>query len=217
VRLSLGDLPAAVRSAVTAMQLRCADATTGFTCVVDEILAVREAMLADVDAALIARLDDGILLGAVPVPAVLHPANGSLAQDRPYIEITHYDVVFSSERTQTTQSRGDYTDGGYSVRAGGHAYELFYEIACVADDRASQAAMLEFVLGSLTPRGDLVVNGYPLPMEAITVVPDDQIGGMRTDRIPLFYRVSARRDGGQVARVSAAKTVVVDGDLRGVR
>jgi hypothetical protein len=214
VRLSISDLAAAIRSAVTVIQLRCADASVSFNCNIDSLIAVREAMISDVDAALRAQLDGVLVLNGSPVPAVLHPANGTLTQTRPYIEITHYDVVYSPERTQLTRPRGDFTERGYSLRPAGNAYELYYQITAVADDRQSQSQMLELILRALTPRGEIVVNGDPLPMEMVVVVPVDQLGGARTDRIPLFYRISTRQEVGLSDVVSAARAVIVDGDVR---
>ena len=213
VRLSIGDLAAAIRSAVTVIQLRCADASVSFNCNVDNIIAVRDAMIGDVDAALRAQLDGILVLNGTPVPAVLHPANGTLTQPRPYIEITHYDVVYSRKRTQSTRPRGDFTDRGYSIRPASNAYELYYQITAVADDRRSQSQMLELILRALTPRGEIFVNGDPLPMEMVVVVPVNQLGGARTDRIPLFYRISTRQEVGLSDLVTAARTVSVDGDV----
>jgi hypothetical protein len=214
VRLSLGDLAAAIRSAVTVLQLRCADASVSFNCNIDSIVAVRDAMIGDVDAALRAQLDGVLMLNGNPVPAVLHPANGTLTQARPYIEITHYDVVYSRERTYSTRPRGDFTDRGYSIRPACSAYELYYQITAVADDRQSQSQMIEVILRALTPRGEIFVNGDLLPMEMVVVVPVNQLGGARTDRIPLFYRILTRQEVGLSDLVSAARTVIVDGDVR---
>jgi len=214
VRLGIGDLPAAVRSAVTVMQFRCSDATTAFNCDVDDILAVRDAVVGDVDAALLALLNGSLVINTQPVAAVLHPANGTLTQTRPYFEITQYDLSYMRERTSSTRPRGDFTDAGYTLRPPSNAYELSYQFTAVADDRASQAQMLEFMMRTLPPRGQLVVNGLPLPMESVFVDPVDQIGGFRTDGIPVFYRISTRQEVGSSDLVKATKIVTVDGDVR---
>jgi len=214
VRLTIGDLAPAVRSAVNLMQLRCADATTAFNCDVDDILAVSDAMIGDVDAALLGLLNGGLVLNTKAVAAVLHPANGTLTQARPYFEITQYDINFMRERTSSTRARRDFNNAGYTLRPPSNAYELFYQFTAVADDRASQAQMLEFMMRTLPPRGQLVVNGLPLPMETVFVDPEDQIGGFRTDGIPVFYRISTRQEVGSSDLVKAAKVVTVDGDVR---
>jgi hypothetical protein len=212
VRLTLGDLPAAVRGALTTIQFRCAS-PTAFHCNIDRILAVRDAMISDVDDALRACLDGILSVNGAPIPAVVHPANGVLDQARPYIEILHYDAHYSRERTDSVPTRGDFTDQGYSVRPATNAYELYYQVTAVSDDRPTQSAMLEFILRTLPARGQLPVNGCPLPMEAVTVQPIDQIGGFRTDQIPLFYKISTRQEVGPATRVQPATTVILNADF----
>jgi hypothetical protein len=211
VRVSIADLPAAIRGGMTVMQLRCAFAP--FACNIDEILAVRDDMVTDVDQALLAILDQGLSLGGNAVPAVLHPANGVLAQARPYLEITNYDILFSRERTDSNRPRVDYSDKGYTIGPGSNAYELYYQVKAVADDRASQSQMLDFTLRALPARGGLLVNGVVLPMEAITVYAFDQPGGVRTEDIPLFYRISVRQETGPADLVSPARTLIIGGDI----
>src|SRR6266699_3778411 len=76
VRLGLGDLPSPVRSAVNQLQLRCVDATTAFTCYLNDILAVHEEVIGDVDAALLEQLHQKASIAGTPVPAFLtHPEN----------------------------------------------------------------------------------------------------------------------------------------------
>lgn len=212
VRVTINDLPAAVRSAVTEIQLRCA--AVPFQCDLDDIIAVQDAMIADVDAALAALLNGLLVIGAAPVPAVLHPANGTLTQARPYFEITNYDIVYCRERTDSNRPRGDFSDAGYAIRPSTNAYELYYQVTAVADDRATQAQMLEFLLRTLPARGALVVNGAPLPMEAIYVYPFDQLGGVRTDALPIFYKISTRQEVGLQDAVLPVKTVQVTGDVQ---
>jgi hypothetical protein len=212
VRLSISDLPAAIRSAVNLIQLRCADATTSFRCNVDDVIAVLDEMIGDVDSALLASLNGILVINSHPVPAVLHPANGTLTQARPYIEVMQYDVVYSRERTQSTRPRADFTDQGYSLRPPSNAYELYYQITAVADDRNTQSQILEFILRTVTPRGALVVNGYPLPMDALSIDPEDQLAGVRAG-IPLFYKISTRQEVGVSDTVSAARVVIIDGDI----
>ena len=211
VRVSIADLPGAVRSDVTVMQLRCASAP--FACNIDEIIAVRDDMVTDVDQALLGILDKGLTLGGNAVAAVLHPANGVLAQARPYLEITNYDILFSRERTDSNRPRVDYTDKGYTIGPASNAYELYYQVKAVADDRASQSQMLDFTLRALPARGGLLVNGVVLPMEAITVYAFDQPGGVRTEDIPLFYRISVRQETGPSDLVSPARTLIIGGDI----
>lgn len=212
VRVTLNDLPAAVRSAVTVIQLRCS--AVPFQCDIDDLIAVQEEMIADVDAALVLQLNNLLNLGGNPVPAVLHPANGTLTQARPYFEITNYDILWCRERTDSNRPRGDYSDAGYVIRPPSNAWELFYQVTAVADDRATQAQMLEFLLRSLPARGALTVNGAALPMESIMVYPFDQLGGVRTDGLPIFYRISTRQEAGLSDTVLPVKSTTIAADLR---
>lgn len=214
LRFSLSDLPPAIQSTVTQMQLRCITANRAFRCNLDDIIAARDQTITDVDAALLAKLNGVFTLNGSPVPAVLHPANGVLAQARPFFEITNYDIEFSRERSDSVRPRGDFSDHGYNLRPAGNAYDLFYQITAVADDRLSQSRMLDFVLSMLPPRGALVVNGCPLPMEAIVVYPFDQIGGVRSGDIPLFFRISTWQTIGSSDPVAPVKAFIVDGDLK---
>lgn len=209
VRLSLGDLPPAVRGALSVIQLRCVDAAPGFHCNLDDLIAVREAMIGDVDGALLTALNGVLRVGGAAVPAVLHPANGVLSQARPYIEVLHFDTLYSRERTDAARVRGDFDAQGYMLRPPSNAYELYYQVSAVADDRPTQAAMLEFILRTLPARGQLPVNGQVLPMESVYVRPINQIGGARNDRLPLFYKISTRQEVGQGTRVRPTKAVTV--------
>jgi hypothetical protein len=212
-RLSIDDLPAAIRGAVTAIELRCIADAVAFSCNVSDIVAVRDAVVTDVDAALLAKLNGTLSIGAAPVPAVLHPAGGVLAQVRPYFEITHYDIVYSRERTEASRPRGDFNSRGYSLEPPSNAFELFYQVTAVANERPTQSAMLDFILRALTPRGEIMVNNYPLPMESVCVNPLDQIGGFRSDHVPLFYKISTRLDVGKREPAVPARTINVDTEL----
>jgi len=214
VRLNIGDLPAAIRGAVTRMRIRCVEATRPFEWFVDDILAVRDQMISDVDAALVALLHNVLSIGGNAVPAVMHPAGGTLSQTRPYFEITHYDVVHSRERTCPTRPRADFVNDGYSLRPHSNAYELYYQITAEADDRPTQSQMLEFALRALPPSGDLPVGGLLRPFESVVVPPFDQAGKLQTNTIPLFYKVSTRQEVGAPEPVSPVHTVSIAGDLR---
>lgn len=212
-RFTITDLPAAIRGAVTQIQFRSAAAGAAFQCCVDDLIAASDRMIGDVDAALLSHLHNTLTLGAAAVPAVLHSNAGPVAQARPYFEITHYDIVYARERTGSTQPRGDYSLPGVSLRQPGNAFELYYQITAMAANRPDQAQMLEFVLRALPARGELSVNGFGLPMESIRVEAIDQPGGIRTDTIPLFYKVSTRQDTGVTDAVMPVSNLILEGDL----
>jgi len=211
-RLTLADLPAAVRGSVATLQLRCCDASAAFSCRLHGLIAARDAMIADVDQALLARLDGRLKLGGAGVPAALHPQGGA-AVSAPCIEILHLDTIFCRARSDATPTRGDFNDQGYWLRTPGPAYELYYQITAAAADRASHAAMLEFVLAALPARGQLPVNGMPLPIEAVSIAPVNRLGGARDDRAPLFFKILTRLPGqGQGVRAVPAKNISLDTD-----
>jgi hypothetical protein len=212
-RFDLSDLPAAVRGSVSAILLRCTDAGA-FQLNIEDIIGVREEMLGDIDIALQLLLNNKITLNGNAVPAVLHPGNGPLTSARPYIEILNYDVVFSRERTASTRPRGDFFNGSYSLQPTSNAFDVFYQISAVADDRKTQSQMLELILRAVPPRGEILVNDYPLQVDAVTVNPIDMLGGFRTDAIPLFFKVQTRQRVGSAISVQGARNLVVDGDLR---
>lgn len=212
VRLSLADLPPAVRGSVNRLEFRVAG-ELAFNCNFEHLGAARDEMLGDVDTALLALLNGKFSLAGGPVPAVLHPANGPLNQTRPYYQILHMDTIFSNERTETARPVGDYAGAKATARPRAFAFELFYQLTAVADDRASQAAMLEFALRTLPTRGALFVGGYLLPAEMVFVPPRERIGAARTDEAPLFYRISARQETGRPTAVAPTKSIVLQGDL----
>lgn len=212
-RLSIDDLPATIRGAVNMIELRCVADGVAFVCNLSGIFAARDAIVTDVDLALLARLDGTLSLGGNTVPALLHTGGGVIAHTRPYFEITHYDILYSPARTEAARPRGDFSDHGFSIEPSSNAYELFYQVTAVADDRPTQSAMLDFALRALTPRGEIMVNNYLLPMESVCVDPVDQIGGFRSDRVPLFYKISARLDAGTRERVVPVKTVTINTEL----
>jgi hypothetical protein len=213
-RFSLSDLPAAIRGAVSVMQLRCA-AAGAFQINIEDIIGVRDEMIGDIDVKLRTLLNNILIISGNPVPAVLHPANGPLSQSRPYIEILNYDVAYNLERTQSFRPRADYFNGSSSLLPTSNAFDVFYQIAAVADDRTSQSQMLEFILRTIPARGEILVNGYPLQVDTTVVNPIDRLGGFRTDAIPLFFRVQTRQPTASTPTVvRGVENILVDGDVR---
>src|SRR4051812_25741142 len=99
VALALDDLPPAVRGAVTAVRLTVVDAARPVTLLLDRLAAVRESMLADADAALLARLDGLARIDDTPVPALV-AEQGAADPQPPYIRLLNYDVVLAETRSQ---------------------------------------------------------------------------------------------------------------------
>lgn len=212
VRLSLDDLPPAVRTAVNLLQIRCVDATVAFNCNLDHILAVRDEMLGDVDSALYERLHNQFTLNSVPVPGILYIAGSSPPANKPYILITHYSIRFSGDRACSTRVFGDFNAEGYRIRPQAYAYDVFYTVEVSADDRHDEAAVLEFVLQAMPPSGELIINGNPVPFELITPPPQDGLTGFPVDRPLIHYKVAVRQEVGayQVVRPVDQVVTVVD-------
>jgi hypothetical protein len=209
VRLSLDDLPAAVRSSANQLQLRCSDDTAGFTCNLDDLLAVREQMLTDVDNALVARLHNQLTLNGNQVAAVLFHAEQQPVVQQPYIQIKQYDVQYVGERTPVVQTRADYSANGLSLRPLSIAYDIFYELDFLAQSRAEKTMIMEFVLRRLSPRSELLVNAVPLTLDWVPVPPYDQSGGLR-DRSLLYFKVATRQEVGAAQPVRLPSTITID-------
>ena len=214
VRLGLADLPAPLRSAVRVLQLRCVEASTAFTCFLDDLIAVREEMIPDVEAALLARLHQRLTLGDTPVPALVQVSGVPVSATPPYILITQYDIVYADPRTSATRARGDFSTSGGVVRPRTHAWDLHYQLQAHASDRPSQARILEFLLRTLGPHGELEVNGSPLPYELIPLPATERLGGQRSEHVTLHYRVAARLEVGAAEPAVSVKETHVETDLR---
>lgn len=211
-RLSVEDLAPAVRSAVLTLQLRCL-AGVPFTCYVDDVLAVRDEMVVDVEAALLARLHNLLTLNGAPVPAVVHSPSVT-PPGPPYLRITQLGIEHSNARTPSTSVRSDFSSAGSSLRPAGFAYDLLYSVDAFATTREDEARLLDFALAQLPPRGDLVVNGAPLPLEMTTLPATELIGGSRGERVGLLYRVLARKDTGVAVLARDVSTVFVEADMK---
>jgi hypothetical protein len=168
VPLALDDLPAQVRNALTQIRLTCVEATVPFAFNLDAILAVKDELLNDVDAALLDWLGGKLKLGNTAVPAIVEPAQ---APNEPFFRIRNYSVVPAPQRSPSSGTRTDFTGIGFSIRPPSVPFDLFYTVEAATDARADAATMLEFALAKLTPRATLAVNGRPLTVESIDAPP----------------------------------------------
>lgn len=166
VRLSLRDLPAAIRSAVTRLHLRCIEASQPFTCHLDDLLAVREAMIADVDEALWGSLHEQVSVEGTPIAAVLaHP--GLSEPEAPFIRVRHTGLRLARNRRQGGGQRSDFRGNTFALLPDAIGYDLFYEVTLHTSSRAEEVQLLEFLLDRFSPRSYLLVNGTLLPIEHI--------------------------------------------------
>lgn len=212
VRLALDDLAPGVRSAVSSLELRIRDGSVSTVVYLDDLLAARPEMVADVDAALIERLDQRITLAAVPVPAAVANSGAATPGTRPLILVTQYDMRSAQERTSSTRVRSDFTGDGYRIRPNSRGYDLYYAIEALAGSRSDQAAMLEAIVAALPPTGSLDVAGMPVPFEHVTPPPLERMGGDYTGRLFLHYRVSALLDLSGIDLVRPVRSVEVNVD-----
>ncbi len=215
VRLSLDDLPAAVRGAASVFELHCLDDTRGARVLLDEALAVRPRLLADTEQALLGRLHQQFALNGTPVPASLATAGGALPAPRPSIAILPWWVRLAQERGTGQALRGDHSDAGYRLRPAPLAYELGFAVEVLADPRADQSAIADFVLTRLPAQGTLRVGGMALGVEQVTatpVVPD--LAPVQVPRQWLAYRVWAWQETGPATPVRPTDEVITRVDWK---
>ena len=209
VRVALDDLAPAVASAVNTLRFTCVNTTLAWTGWLDDLIAVRPEVIADVDAALLAQLNLVLNLGGTPVPAQVD-LDGMADPTAPWIRIIHYEAAYSDLRTSTARPRTDFTDTGFRLRPEAVAYDLFYRIEAVADDRADQAAILEFVLDRLGHRRGLLVNGALLQLDR---VPTPERLEEADSMVGLCYRVATLQERGTQQPVLPVQETRLTADL----
>src|SRR6185436_7340328 len=133
--------------------LRCVDGTAGFTAVVDDLLAVREEPLTDLDEALRLRLHQRVTVDGTAVPVSVLAA-GAPAPAAPAIILRHHGIEYADARTPVVHARGDYTTNRFKLLPAHVGYNLHYLVEAVGGSRAAEARILEFLLTALPPRGE---------------------------------------------------------------
>jgi hypothetical protein len=191
VRVALDDLNPLVAGAVTAVRFTCVDATVPFTTWLDDLIACRPEIIADVDDALLGLLNGVLNIGG-PVPARVH-VDGATPPPVPWLRLIHYEAAYSDIRTTSRRPRTDFTDTGYRVRPEAVAYDLYYRVEAATSDRVQQTTMLEFVMDTLGHRRTLLVNGTPLPLDR---VPDLPVVDDLPTLLSLRYRVATLQERG---------------------
>jgi hypothetical protein len=181
VPLALDDLAAGVRGAVTQIRFTCVEATSPFALHLDGIAAISPELLADVDAALVARLGGQLSIRGVLVPAGVDPAQ---APAPPFFRIRNYAVRPAPERSPSGGLRTDHTEQGFSIRPPSVPVDLFYAIDAVADDRADAARLLELALAELTPQATLEVAGRVSIVDSVEAPP---LSLERVQTLPTLY------------------------------
>ncbi len=181
VHLNLTDLPAAIRGAVNRIRLRCTDATSAFTCNLDDLIAVRLEMVQDVEAALIARLHNRLVLNGNQVAAMFyHTTNGQPPNppNTPAMRLQRYHVHRADGHLQLDRPRQDYTGNGFAMGGRAMGYDLYYAVEVFTQTAAQHARVLEYLFEQFAPQGQLLVNNELLPVmwvetpaEALTALP----------------------------------------------
>jgi hypothetical protein len=110
VPLALDDLPAPVRSALTAIRFTCVDAKQPFALTLGTIRAVTQQLLSDADAALLDRVDGKLELNNAPVTAVVEPEPDP---GTPFFRLRNYGVRPAPERSPSAGTRTDYTEPAF--------------------------------------------------------------------------------------------------------
>jgi hypothetical protein len=206
VLLSIADLGATARNALTTVRLTRVDAAAA-DLQLQALAALREEMLADVDAALVARLTGVSAGGEGPVPAVLAEAGVALPKP-PYLRLTNFDVRPAPERDSQSRARTDYTPAGFTERPPRAAFDLLYEVSVFADARAVEAGLIEHVLAEMASPTTLLVNGWPLMAELVGI--PAALGAVRPDRVTLWVAVHATQRRPTTSRPAVPPFAAVD-------
>lgn len=173
VRFSLADVPANVRNALTQIQLRAL--TNGPAAIrLDTLLAVKEDLIADVEAELVRRLSGQISIDGDPVAAVVDNPDAA-APELPHIRIFPGPLDMLPDRGNASGPRWDYTEESSRIDAVPVPVSLTYEIDVFAATRADQAAMLDAVLRSLAGAPALEVNGNEYGIQWLPPVPANML------------------------------------------
>jgi len=225
VRCSLADLPAQVRSGLNTVELRFVEASAPFSILVDDLSAVHEEMVSDVESALIDRLSNRLKLEGKSVPALLANAAGqvpSVGNGNPpdtYLAVTCYQIQPWDLRQNAQRARRDYiAQGSYALAPAIQHWALTYRVDPVAPERTTESRLLDFVLRTFSSSAELVVGSYPLQITFLPVSPVERGQARPADseaaRAALFYQVIARQELGTPELVKAANQVVVTTDYR---
>ncbi len=207
--LALDDLPTAVRGAIQTIEFQIVTVSASHALHLDGLEAQVTSVAADIDAALLARLDAQLVLGGGPVPATIAPSVPP-APGQPAIRLVQYEAVRNEVRSNTGPRRTDFTETGHRLRPSPIPWDIYYRVEFVAADRADQAAMVDFVIGGLGHRMWLPVGNRALRLEQVDQVkPDDAV----IDAPSLRYRVSAWIERGADLPVVPVGEVVIDTDL----
>ncbi|MCA1568376.1 MAG: hypothetical protein LC803_22560 [Acidobacteria bacterium] len=195
VRVSIADLAPQVRGALSVLELASVDDASS-ECNLDGLLAAREQMLGDVETEMIARLHQRLSVGGAAVAARVHNPDDPAVAAMPYIQIIPRAIQLSAERSTSGETRTDFTENSFRLRPPSVPYDLYYDIDVFAQNRPHKAEIYEFVLKTLSPRSELIVNGMPLMVELINVIPEPRVALSLPDRTLLSFKVATWQTAG---------------------
>ncbi|KQN29388.1 hypothetical protein [Sphingomonas sp. Leaf38] len=210
-RFSLIDLPPLVRAAVNQIELRCV-ANTPFVARLDALAAARASIPADIDAALLARLDAKISIAGVPVAAQIVAAGAPLPATLPLLLLQPYDLQPAWALDAAGVTPADFTGGGLRLRGASEAVTLDYAVEARAATRADQAALVDFLLDALPRQGTIAVNDAALRLEWVTAPVRDR--AFAIERQLIHLRVTAWRERGVPVVVVPVKAITTTIDPR---
>jgi len=214
VRVTIADLAPQIRSALNAIELTCVDGTP-IECNLDTLLATREEMLNDVEVALAAKLHQRINVGGAAVIAHIHNPDDPAPVVMPNIRIIPRPIFLSTERAGSGESRTDFTDNAFRLRPIGIPYNLYYDIDVFAENRQHKAEIYDFVLKTLAPRNELIVNGQPVTVELVNALTEPIASQNLSERTLLRFKVSAWQPAGTSIPVRPPyREVIIEADSR---
>lgn len=206
---ALDDLPNAISSALTTIEIQVAAITDAHTIHLDSLEVQAPQMIEDTDSALLARLDAQLILSGNPVPAVIAP-DMPLAPVENIIRLVRYETTRNETRAYSGLRRTDFTDTGHRMRPSPIPWDLYYRFEFTSDSRTHQAAMMDFVINRLGHKSWLPIGNRAMRIEQIPqVMPDDAL----VDSPAIRYRVAAWNERGAAAPVRPTNEVLITTDL----
>lgn len=206
LQFALDDLPAAVRDAVTMIEIAVVDCDSACSLQLDGLEAQSRTLAADAQETLLNIFDGKLVLGGTPVPAVIAP-DAVPFPAQPHFLLTLAKSAPSPKRALGAGVRSDYTDEGYRVRGISEPWDLFYGIGFGDADAANAVQLRDFATSRYGVSSWLAIGNRAWriePVDSAQVVPD------AADADPLLYlRIAAWTDRSGSTAVRAANDVTL--------
>jgi hypothetical protein len=211
-RLWLGDMPDALRSAVSSFALRglsSPDSALSFQAVIGDVIATTPEPLQDVDSALLQALNNRFSVldnrTSVPAQALVELPENPGDRALPYILIIPWSVQPQKELGGSCELIDNYTENGVSyVRPPLATVQVDYAIDVFARTRAQKTRLLEGVLNYFNRHPYLTVNGDRIEVLSFVPPPEELSRFTTPGRTPLFYRLTVQVETGDRQRQERA-------------